>query len=402
MLRPLSKVDTNMSHQELQKLNDLRQKTWAAMRSTSDLAAQAGRDFTAAEEQTWQRQNDELARIDSRISTTIEADRRDADIVSTLGHYGPGTINDSEVRAVLAGDQRHCDLAIDLERRDILKSSNGAYVVPQGFSDQMVEAMLQAAVVAGVATKFTTASGTGDLMVPAATAHPSAALTAEAASITESQPTFAQITLTSYKYASFVQASTEVLEDSGINIEAYLARRCGEAVGRQLGANLVTGTGSSQPQGIVVGSSLGVTAASATAITMDEVLSLLHSVAPQYRQKSSCAFLMADATALKLRTLKATGSGDYIWQPSVQAGQPDSLLGYPVYVDPTMPAATTGLKSVLFGDMSAYGVRFTGPVRFERSDDFAFQNDLATFRCAVRADGRMLDTSGAIKHLIQA
>jgi HK97 family phage major capsid protein len=66
-----------------------------------------------------------------------------------------------------------------------------------------------------------------------------------------------------------------------------------------------------------------------------------------------------------------------------------------------MPAATTGLKSVLFGDLSACGVRCSGPVRFERSDDFAFQNDLATFRCAVRADGRMLDTSGAIKHLIQ-
>jgi hypothetical protein len=67
-----------------------------------------------------------------------------------------------------------------------------------------------------------------------------------------------------------------------------------------------------------------------------------------------------------------------------------------------MPAATTGLKSVIFGGMSAYGLRFTGPVRIERSDNFAFQNDLTTFRCAVRADARMLDTSGAIKHLIQA
>lgn len=78
--------------------------------------------------------------------------------------------------------------------------------------------------------------------------------------------------------------------------------------------------------------------------------------------------------------MRATGSGDYIWQLSVQAGQPDSLLAHAVCVVPTIRAATTGLKSVLFGDMSAFGVHFTAPVSFERSDDFGFQNDLANFR----------------------
>jgi HK97 family phage major capsid protein len=372
----------------------------------------AGRAWTAEEDETWKRQNVELDSIDGRLSVVLDAERRQAGIDATLapygaaGHTGTGGRSDSELRSVLTGERRSVDLPMpDLERRDLTKAGTGAYVVPQGFAPTLVEAMLQAAVVADVATRFVTA-GTGDLKVPAATAHPTAALIAEAGAITESDPTFAQVVLSSYKYATLTQVSTETLEDSGVNIEAYLATRAGEAVGRALGAALVTGTGSSQPQGIVTGSTLGVTAAAAAAIELDELVDLMHSVAPQYRARPGAAWLMADSTAAKIRKLRdesgGAGTGGYLWEPSAQAGQPDLLLGHPVYLDPTMPASTTANKSVLFGDMGAYGVRFSGQVRFERSDDYAFGNDLATFRCVVRADGRMLDTTGAVKHLVQA
>lgn len=401
---------------EITRLHEARHRTWSAMRSMADrIAAEnngAGRAWTAEEDETWKRQNVELDSIDGRLSVVLDAERRQAGIDATLapygaaGHTGTSGRSDSELRAVLNGSARSVDLPLaGLEHRDIVKTGVGANVVPQGFSGTMVEALLSAAVVADVAARFVTTGGTGDIKIPVATAHPTAALTAEAATISESTPTLSQVTLGAYKYASMVEVSQEVLEDSGVDLTGYLASRMGEAVGRQLGAALVTGTGSSQPQGIVTGSTLGKTAADVAAIELDELIDLMHSVAAPYRARPGCAWLMSDSTAAALRKLRddagGAGTGTYLWQPSTIAGQPDTLLGHPVLLDPNVAAAATGTKPVLFGDMQSFGVRFTGALRFERSDDARFADDLAVFRCVLRADGRVLDSTG-IKHLLMA
>lgn len=118
-----------------------------------------------------------------------------------------------------------------------------------------------------------------------------------------------------------------------------------------------------------------------------------------YRQNGT--WMMADATVALVRKLKDS-TNQYLWSPGLISGEVDTLLGRPVVVDVNMPAATTGLKSVVFGDFSAYYIRDVNGVRVERSDDFAFQNDLATFRFILRTDGDLIDTTGAVKHLIQA
>lgn len=105
---------------------------------------------------------------------------------------------------------------------------------------------------------------------------------------------------------------------------------------------------------------------------------------------------MADSTAGAVRKIK-TSEGQYIWQPSVIAGQPDTILGKPVLTDPNMPAIAASAESVAFGDFSQYFVRLAGGIRFERSDEFAFGNDLVTFRALMRADAALVDLTGAIK-----
>jgi HK97 family phage major capsid protein len=105
---------------------------------------------------------------------------------------------------------------------------------------------------------------------------------------------------------------------------------------------------------------------------------------------------MRDATLASVRKLKDS-QNQYLWQPGLQVGAPDVLLGKPVYTDPNVAAVATSAKSVIFGDISAYYVRIAGGVRFERSDDFAFQNDLVTFRAIVRGDGILADQTGAVK-----
>ena len=386
---------------ELKKLNSDRIRVAHSIRQLSNDVAAADRSFTVAEERDWQSLHDQLDRIDARLEHVIDAEQRSTDTTAAMSKFGsPGDAdNDAEARSFFAGRSgRSIDLPV--ETRDILKSGSAANAVPAGFVPQLLTHLINRAAIAGIARTIATPSG-GDLKLPTTTAHSTAALVTEGAAIGESDPTFASVTLGAYKFAHLVQVSTEAITDSGVDLSGYIAQAGGEAVGNALGQYLVTGSGSSQPQGVVTGATLGKTAASASAITYGELVDLVHSVSPAYRASASVGFVMNDSTVGYLRKLVDT-TGMPIWNESLRTGEPSRLLGYPVTVDSNVASIATGAKTILFGDFSRYVVRLAGGVRVERSDDFAFSNDLATFRIVVRADGRMADTTGAIKFLAQA
>jgi HK97 family phage major capsid protein len=249
-------------------------------------------------------------------------------------------------------------------------------------------------------TVLRTTSGE-NLQVPKTTAHGTAAITAENAAISASDSTFGQVTLGAYKYGRLVQVSRELVEDTAVDLLGYLARDCGRSLGNAFGAHAVTGTGSSQPSGVVTGSTVGVTGAASVvgAFSADNLIDLFYSVIAPYRSSPSCSWLMRDATVASVRKLKDT-TNQYLWQPSMQVGSPETLLGKALYTDPNVAAVALSAKSVVFGDMSSYFVRMVNGVRFERSDDYAFNTDLVTFRAILRADGALVDTTGAVKHFI--
>jgi HK97 family phage major capsid protein len=214
--------------------------------------------------------------------------------------------------------------------------------------------------------------------------------------------------LDAFKYAHLIKVSSELLADTGVDIEGYLAAESGRALGNALGAALVTGDGSGDPNGVHTASTTGVTGGNGlgggfgvqdnAGEGFDDLIDLFYSVKAPYRASSACHWMMADSTAAVVRKLK-TSTGEYAWQPSVVAGQPDVILGKPVIIDPNVPAVAENAKSILFGDFSTYFVRLAGGVRFERSDDFAFDTDVVTFRAIVRGDGDLADTS-AIKGFV--
>ena len=135
----------------------------------------------------------------------------------------------------------------------------------------------------------------------------------------------------------------------------------------------------------------------------DDLVDLFYSVISPYRNSSSCVWLFRDSTAAAIRKIKdssgGAGVGNYLWTPGFGAA-PDTILGKRVVIEPNIAATATSAKSVVFGDMSRYFVRVAGGVRFERSDEFAFQNDQVTFRAILRGDGILGDQSGAVKHYI--
>jgi HK97 family phage major capsid protein len=172
---------------------------------------------------------------------------------------------------------------------------------------------------------------------------------------------------------------------------------CGRALGNAFGADLVTGTGTAQPSGLVANASQGVLSTNtgkAGAASYTDLVNLEYSVIAPYRQSRSAYWLAADKTIGGFRLL-VDGNQRPIWEPSVVLGSPDLLLGKPLVADPFVPALVTSSKSVFFGDFAQFFVRLVGPVRFERSDDFQFQTDLVTFRAVIRGDGTLVDRTGA-------
>jgi HK97 family phage major capsid protein len=316
------------------------------------------------------------------------------------------------MRAGLPGADQWAPKAIEVklppapgrERFDLTKgtATKGAELIPTSFSAELMRHLIFFAQVRQTRSRVLRTSGGENLLVPKTTAYGSAAIVAEAGAIGESDQTFGQITLSSFKYANLVQLSRELVEDEAIDITGELARVAGLQVGTANGAHLVTGTGSGQPQGVANTPVTGFTFANyaaftgnASNISTDGLIDLFHSVNPGYRTNGE--WLMRDQSLAAVRKFKDT-TGQFIWQPGLTEGAPDRLLGRPVITDPTMPISGAGAAIILFGDFNLfYTIRDVDGVRFERSDDFAFANDLITYRVILRTDAKQVlnDTSNS-------
>ena len=281
--------------------------------------------------------------------------------------------------------------------------SLGGFLVPQEFSNELDVATLFTGEVERLAKKLNTASG-GLLDYPTVDdTGTDAILTSEGSAVTTADMTFANKQLSAYNYSSLVKVSAQLLQDSAFDLNSFLVEAMGERIARATNSAFSTGSGSSQPQGIVTGSSLGNTAAGATAITADDVLDLLYSVDISYRNKPSFGFMMHDNIVSVIRALGIDSNNDYpIWQPGLAAGQPDRIFGKPVYVNNDMQSSVaTGTKTIIAADFSKYVVRNAGGVQFLRLNErFMIELEVG-FIAYKRADGLVLN-SAAVKHLIQA
>lgn len=284
-------------------------------------------------------------------------------------------------------------------------NSAGGYTVPTELFNEIVKSMAATGPMydPGVTREIVTSAGNPVKVPTVDDTSKSAALHTEAAALTDDNSedvTFGQKSLDAYVYdTEFVRISMELLQDSAFNVESLLGELLGERLGRKANSILTTGTGSSQPNGIVTASTLGVTAASTTAITFDEIINLEHSVDPAYRQSPKAAYMLNDTTLLALRKLK-DGNGAYLWQRGdVQGGVPATLNGRRYYINQAMASPATGVKTVIFGDLGKYFVRKVGsPVIGVLRERFWPDLGMAGL---VRLDGELSDTA-AVKHLIQA
>lgn len=289
------------------------------------------------------------------------------------------------------------DLGVLEEKRAMSAGTTtaGGYAIPDEFQGEIVKKLANVSAMRNLARIITTS---GDRKIPIQNATGAATWTAEAADYTDVAPTLTEVSLDAYKLTFLVKISEELAHDEAVNLMDYVSDCYATAAGEAQETRFFQGTGSSQINGACTAAAAGVTAASETAITMDELLGLKFAVKPSYWFNGS--WTMAPSTALLIRKLKDS-SGRYLWQPSLQIGQPDMLDGNPVYLTAGMPAATEGLVPVLFGDFKYYWIAERGARVIQvLNERFADAGQIG-FRAYERIDGD-LTQSEAVKKLTMA
>lgn len=302
-------------------------------------------------------------------------------------------------RAVLRGGQT----TFENRAQQVATGAAGGYLVPEGFWNRISETLKAYGGVEGVANVLNTDTGN---TLPWPTSDSTAnkgAILGEGTQITEQDETFGVRDLGAYMYTSkLIRVSYQLLQDSAIDVEGFLARKMAERLARIRNEHFTTGTGSAQPDGIVTGATAGVTKAAGgtTSFTGDDIISLVHSVDPAYR--SNGRFMFSDGVLQYIRKLKDS-NGQYLWQPSVQVGEPSTLFGYGYTINQDMAAAPVANgTSVLFGDFNeGYVIRNVRGLQVVRLDeryaDFLQVGWFAFLRC----DGTK-DNTGAYKALVQS
>jgi HK97 family phage major capsid protein len=388
----------------IKQQHEARQRAWSEAKELLDTAAAEKRDLSAEENEKYEKISADL----DRRAMVIESIKKDSEREERANESMRGLENQARPLEVAQAQQDDAEVirslargeirSANFEKRDVLKGSTGS-PVPTSFFDQVLLIARTVGPMLETSTVLNTASGE-NLQIPSLSTYSAGTVFAESSAIGESDPVFnAFRTLSAYKYSFLTQVSRELVEDSGVNILSFLADQTGNAMGFSVNNALTVGTGTTEPNGVIPRSTLGVTGTS-VAPTADNLIDLVYSVDTVGRRLAGSGFQMNKSLIATVRKLK-DGDGSYLFSPSLSADANDLLLGYPIFENPNMANAGTANKSVIFGHLPSYYVRSVGGLKLDRSDDFAFSTDLVTFRATFRVDGDLIQTSH-IKHFVGA
>ena len=280
--------------------------------------------------------------------------------------------------------------AMSYEIHNALKigeDDHGGYLAPDEFERTLVEALEEQNIFRQFAHVITTSSG--DRKIPVVASKGTASWIDEEAAFPESDDTFGMLSIGAFKLATTIKVSDELLHDSVFDVASYIAKEFARRIGAAEEEAFFTGNGTGRPTGILNatgGAETGVTSVGAN-ISFDDVIDLYYSLRSPYRRNA--VFMMNDSTVRALRKLK-NGSGDYLWQPSVTAGTPDTILNRPVYTSSYMPTVAAGAKSILFGDLSYYWIADREGRTFQRLNELYAPTGQVGFLSFERVDGKLI------------
>ena len=266
--------------------------------------------------------------------------------------------------------------------------SEGGYLAPDEFERVLIDSLEEENIFRKLARVIQTSSG--DRKIPVVTTHGSASWLDEEELVPESDEAFGQTSIGAFKLGTFIKVSDELLNDSVFDLQSYITTEFARRIGHKEEEAFFIGDADGKPTGIfnaTGGAQVGVTAAGTTAVTVDEVLDLFYSLKSPYRKKA--VFVMNDTTVKAIRKLK-DGQGQYLWQPALTAGTPDSILNRPVYTSSYVPTIAAGNKSLAFGDFSYYWIADRQGRSFKRLNELFATTGQVGFMATQRVDGKLI------------
>lgn len=293
-----------------------------------------------------------------------------------------------EYKKAFWGNVRKRESAEILNALQVGTDSEGGYLVPDEFENTLISSLEAENIIRKHAHVFQTSSGSHK--IPVVSTKGTANWIDEEGAITESDDAFGQALIGAHKVATLIKVSEELLQDSAFDLEGYFKKEFGRRIGNAEEAAFLTGNGTSKPTGILNatgGADVGITAASATAITADELIDLFYSLKVPYRKNA--IWVLNDSTIKAIRKLKDQ-NGQYLWQPALRDGEFDTVLGKRIFTSPYAPEIAAGAKTIAFGDFSYYWIGDRQGITFRRLNERYAENGQVGFIASKRVDGKLI------------
>lgn len=388
-----------MSKTLLNTLHDGYRRDFEAAKSLVAQAAEEKRDLTAEEEARYASLNEAMDSKMAKIEDIKKSEDRAAKIADLAGAVEVATAktvdNDADLlRAVLTGEVRSAKF-------DVRALATATATTPVSFADFVVEALVEGNPIYDGATKVRT-SDIRNITVPVvAGTAPAATWVGQGGTIAAADPVFSSITLGAFNAATLTLASRELVDSAGFNLVEFVGRAAGRQISYLAGSAMTIGTGTVEPLGFVsalVNASKtttavkgGTAAVAATFFDATDLVSVLYALAPSYRNPNT-VWHVATSAMSKLRKIQDV-NGQFILQPSIAAGAPETLLGYRVKENVHMAAVGSASKSVAIIHEPSYYVREAGGVEVAQSADRYFELNSIGIRTMYHVDGNLPDTA---------
>lgn len=402
------------------ELKQQREKVFREMKDIREKIGDDGKFADATQETKWQNADAEFRRLTDAIKLAEDFEQRERDMATAefqaqeqrennkpenrdapnyektwerYMRHGTGSLNEQEKRVL---QTRGTDTQITTT------DGLGGFLVPTSFSGELEMLMKYYGGILQACDTFNTSIG-GTLEWPTGndTSSTGGIQTTEAGEITVADMTFGQVLFNAWTFHSnVVQVSYQLIQDDSVSLMQSIGGLLAERIGRNINAKLTTGTGTNQPYGLITTITSGKEAASQTAFTKNELIDLYHSVDAAYRMGPKVGFMMHDLILAAARKLDV-GNTDtvQIFTPSLVQGEPDRLLGKPIYINNDMASSQAqSAKIIAFGDFSKYKIRRVAGIQVRRSDERYFENLKAGFLAWTRIDANLV-ASGSIKYL---
>ena len=371
------------------ELMEKRKKTWEAAKAFVNSHEDANGRLSAEDTETYNRMESEIQDLTDAINRQTHMEQLDKQLSKpvtepltgkpgkTADENKTGRASSAYKDAMLTAFRTNFRTVSNILQEGI--DANGGYLVPEEYDNRLIDTLNEENIMRKLGTVIRTS---GEHKINIAETKPAAAWIDEGGALQFSDATFGQTSMDAHKLHVAIKVTEELLYDSAFNLENYIITQFGKALANAEEDAFLNGDGKNKPLGLFAETGGGTVSDTVTAISSDDVIKLIYSLGRPYRKSAS--FIMNDKTIAGLRLLK-DNNGQYLWQPSYQAGEPDKILGYNIHTSAYAP-----VDNIAFGDYSYYNIGDRGTRSFAELRELFAGNGMIGFVAKERVDGKLL------------